>query len=401
MHDPSSPPLSTLAHAAPRHDIHGKRVVLIIPDGTRALPSARLLEALLPAMRAQEPASIEVLVALGLHRPMSNEELHEVQRVCDAHHVALTQHTPHVAANLVELSSVQVELTQRPDEPLEIPVVLHRSLVHADTIVCLGLVEPHQYAGFSGGSKIIAIGCAGARTIASLHSLELLREPMTTLVETRTNPFRRALDLVASRLEASLHGVHLVPSSPGPTLHHGTLHECFAGAIKQASKTLLRVHARRHHGVHIIVEGAKSSNFYQASRAATYVGLVHPSILHDGALILLEAPCEEGFGLGAGEATCAHMFARGEAVLSAELAGASPLPQGLRLEGGAQRAYVLAKLLESHRVALIGARHIRELETSSIRQFDTIDSALRAFKIEREDLLEIRDVFHALPIGAA
>lgn len=381
----------------PRQQVHQRRVVVVVPDGTRALPSAQLLDMVLPQLQAHDPASLEVLVALGLHRPMSNEELYDVARVCNGHQVRLSQHTAHVASNLATLPSVSVALTGALAS-IDIPVVLHRALVEADTIVCLGLVEPHQYAGFSGGSKGIAIGCAGAETIATLHGLELLREPMTTLVETRANPFRRALDAVASRLDATLYGVHVVPSHPTPSIHQGPLNRSFEEAIEAASSTLLRYHARTHGCVHIVVEGAKSANFYQASRAATYVGLVHPTILEQGATILLEASCLEGFGVGAGELVSAQMFARGEETLLAELRGERALPARLTLEGGAQRAYVLAKLLESHRLVLIGARHMPELVNSSIRQFDTIQEALRALDLCDEEPLELRDVFHALPI---
>lgn len=383
--------------APPEHLVRHKHVVVIIPDATRALPTASLLAQLLPQLQTYRPLSIKVLVALGLHRAMTDEELSPITKLCATYDVELVQHQPHDPQHLTRLAdNIHLDPTQ-PDKGQALPVVLNAHLTCADTIFCLGLVEPHQYAGFSGGTKIISIGCAGSETIRALHGLELLRDPHTTLIETHKNPFRTALDRIVSYLNADLYGIHVVPSHE-PTLFQGDLHECFTQSIAYAENTLLEPHETTYPWVHIKVSGVKGVNFYQASRAATYVGLGPRSILQPGAPILLEAPCTEGFGQGRGEQMCAQMVQRGAKVLYDELVGNTALPAHINLEGGAQRAYVLAKLLSKHPLILITPDPIASLPSDDIQQFKTLDDAMHALKLHGSNGPVLQNVFHHLPV---
>ena len=132
------------------------------------------------------------------------------------------------------------------------------------------------------------------------------------------------------------------------------------------------------------VPPSKAVNFYQASRAATYVALAeHPAICAGGT-VFVEATCPEGIGLGSGELACARAMRRGRDELLRDLRSDAPP----HTSGGEQRAYVLAMALELVDIVLVGAPSIPELRDIGVTQRDAAPAT---------DLV-VDDPFHALPI---
>ena len=76
-------------------------------------------------------------------------------------------------------------------------MLLNRHWVDADVRVTLGLVEPHFFAGFSGGPKMVAPGLAGVDTIMKLHSAPLIAHPDATWAVTEGNPVHDAIRRIA------------------------------------------------------------------------------------------------------------------------------------------------------------------------------------------------------------
>lgn len=355
------------------------RVTVAVPDATRPLD----LELILPPLLERLPSPVTLYVALGLHRPMTPHELlglHRVARMYGAH---------------VEDHASDACLEVSPDVGLfpggKLPAWFGRAVVEADALVCVGLVEPHQYAGFSGGVKTVSIGCAGAETISAMHGLAYLRDPRTTLGVVEGNPFREALGRLAAPL-APMYALQVVPT-PVPQVFWGAVDDAFSRAVEVASEGLFEEHTRTYPWVHVPVPAAKATNVYQASRAATYVSLVEGSVVEPGGWILVEATCEEAMGQGSGEVACARALARGADALLAELYGS-----GTRaLRGGEQRAYVIAKALERHRIAWIGAPAIPELSSLGVPQFATLAEAVSGLGLGATHGITLSDVFHAVP----
>ena len=381
----------------PIAQIASKRVTAVIPDATRALPLEAMLQAALKPLAAA--ASITVLVGLGLHRPMSEQELEPVRALCERYGATLRQHDAGDSSALVSLGG---ELALYPEAPERgaIPVSLHEQVVGAELLICLGVVEPHQYAGFSGGAKAFAIGCAGRDTIGAMHGLTYLRDERATLGAVNANPFRGALDRIASRLSAPLYALQYVP--PGASQEpaewlFGELSEVFERACALARARFFRPLDQRLEAVHLRVTGPKSANAYQASRAASYVALVDRPALAPGGAIVLEAKCPEGMGQGSGEIAFAEALGRGVEVLTEELRGERCAPQGA-LSGGVQRAYVMAKVLERHPLIWIGAAPMPALQGVGVLFYATLEHALTAHPELRGRLgSPLDDVFHAVP----
>lgn len=348
------------------------RVTLIIPDDTRPLDPTQIVPPALgcvleAAQRRGEPIRAHVLVGSGLHKPPGEGFLQALKSS-----VAIFQRQPLLE---VSWSWHDARETERAGFPLN-PRVLARASDGSgvDCNITVGLVEPHQYAGFSGGLKGLTIGCGSTSTIAALHSLELLRQPGTTIGQVRDNPFRRTLHAIAAAHAAPTFQVNLVPNPSGSSyagVFVGSSQRCWDNAVQLARRLLLVPVDKTFDFALIRVPHAKSASFYQASRALTYLAL-HPSpAIREGGTLLLQAPCQEGFGQGQGEQRFREVLGRGSEALLRELAGQEAPREPLG--GGAQRAYVLARAMSRFRCILVGAPALPEAQAAGLTQVDRLE----------------------------
>jgi len=342
------------------------RLTVVVPDNTRPALLDRVLPVLFVsiaevASRHPQGVDVVVLVATGLHPIPPPQWLDMVRNAID------TGAT--VRKLSVRLTVHDADETERGPSLVN-PLVMPRSAGGwADKVLTVGVVEPHQYAGFSGGSKAISIGCGASSLIASIHSLELLRDPRVLVGSTQDNPFRQRLDQVAQDCGAPHRSVCLVPHPCGEGFRGitvGTDREAFTSAISLAKEALLEPLNQVFDFVILEVPPSKSTSFYQASRAMSYVGLHQSPCIKEGGTLVVRAPCSDGYGTGSGELAFRDALTRGRARLLLELAGSESPPNAYR--GGAQRAYVLAMLLERYRCVLVGAVELKEAQRFGIIQ---------------------------------
>lgn len=344
----------------------GKEVVVVVPDRTRPVPIDQILPAVLSHVRSA--SRVRVLVGLGLHRPLDEVELAPYREATSEAGAELAQHDPDGA--LVRLSD---------DVGEHVPGFVHPWVVQCDRLVLVGMVEPHQYAGFSGGAKAVAIGCAGRVTIESLHSVALLRRAGVRLGRVVGNPFRQVLDEIVHRLPPT-DAIQFVSGALGWRVFAGPLGSAFRRALAAVEESAFTRFPDKLEWLHLPVPEAKGQNFYQASRVATYAALVDKPVVQDGGWILVEAPCPEGLGLGSGELAFAQSLARGPDALREELEGEGPVPS----RGGAQRAYVLSLACRRLGIALIGAPELPTLQDFGIPQFSTLEAAKGALQLSAQ-----------------
>ena len=292
---------------------------------------AEALAALEPRLRDCE---VTPIVGLGLHRSLHPTELSRMQAICPW---PLLQHNPEACESLGEVNGI--------------PCQVHPAVARADAVICLGIVELHQYAGFSGGHKAVSVGCGGRDTIEALHSRALLRDPRVQ-VGSLASPFRLLVDALGRRAGArwalqQVPGLGWVGGPPEAALQSAALALSPWEEVSTSwDRCLLRV------------PDTKAVNFYQASRAATYLALSPAPPLKKGATLVLDAACPEGLGEGSGEQAFAALLARYQGDLSPLLADDTPLA------GGAQRALMLARLMEDYHLVVAGcvrAGHLRDL----------------------------------------
>ena len=348
-------------------------VVITIPDASRPCPSPAVIEQLLGELNlAGVPdAAIGVLIGCGLHATTTAMERDRLAGL------AVTDRVEVCDAQGIESATSDLGETSRGA-----PVRIADRIAAADLAITVGVVEPHLYAGFSGGVKGVAIGCAGQETIAWTHRPAFVSEPGVTLGELGGNPFQETLREIAAHTPLGW-AVNLVMNESGEAA------AVAAGDPVGAQASLARAHSRAWlrpvDGLFdVIVAGVhepKSDTFYQASRAATYIGLAARPALAEGGLLVLCADLPNGAGEGPGERNFLE-------VLVAASSPAELVARGLRepLGPGGQRSFVVARILERFRLGVVGAADaglLAPLEHLGVAAFDSVDAAIAAAETRR------------------
>ena len=181
-----APALASLAGA-------GRSVAIAVCDVTRPMPSRTLLPVLLDELAHVPDERITILIATGTHRPNDRRELVEMLGEPIVDRYPVVNHGAFDEDGLVNLGEVDPG----------VPVWLNRRWVDADVRVTTGFVEPHFFAGFSGGPKLVAPGLAGFRTTMRLHDAEMIGSPKARWGVTEGNPVHDAIRRIAARV-----GVH-------------------------------------------------------------------------------------------------------------------------------------------------------------------------------------------------
>ncbi len=368
----------------------GRKTTVVFPDATRPLDAEAVLDPTIAALKAVG-AEVTVVIALGLHRPLASAELAMITAVTDKHGAAVYQHDPTAELVTVDEDVRTPEARRAGVGPL--PARFHPMVARAEALLAVGLVEPHQYAGFSGGAKGIAVGCGAAETISALHGLAFLRSPETRIGRIRDNPFQGALWRLVRDL-GPMRGLMVVPPVGRETwtAFAGPLQSTFQRAVTVASDRLFVQLDEPRSWMHVVVPPSKATNFYQASRAATYIALVPQAAIVPGGWVVLEAPCPEGLGTGTGELAFADALRRGPQGLKAVLANGTE-----QVAGGAQRAFVLTQALDRIRLALVGAPELPELSAFGVRQYPDVAAARAALGLKGR-VAKMENVFHAVPV---
>jgi nickel-dependent lactate racemase len=220
----SGPPLSSLV---PR----GASVGISVCDVTRPFPGRRVLPVLLSELRACHAGPITIFVATGTHRACTPEELDqmlgpEVQSACQViQHDAFDTGRHRLVGHVLGTST---------------PALVEAQFLDQDVRITTGFIEPHFFAGFSGGPKMVAPGLAAIETVLDLHSAARIADPCATWGITRGNPVHDAVRAIAARvgvsfnLDVTLNREHAVTS-----VFSGELFDSHAAGCAFARKTAM------------------------------------------------------------------------------------------------------------------------------------------------------------------
>ena len=327
------------------------KITIVVPDATRACPTPQLLDALWTEL---EPAGVRerdmtLLVALGMHRRLSDAEIATLLRDW-AGRCPVDQATGADTFHYRDLGSVPRDITGLPED---VPVRMHRRVLECDLLLAAGLVEPHQLAGFSGGRKTVAIGCASSDTIGHLHGPVMLEHVGTRLGNLEGNPLHAALEWIAARanlqfvINVAENGqgqlIGVACGEPGAVLRHLVR----TGAPYFTS----RVAPGPYDAVFAGVPPPKDANLYQATRAQTYVAFAREPLVREEGWIVSAAACVEGAGLGPGETEFLELMKDGP-----NPAGVMTRLRTRHYQAGGQRAFLVAKALLHHRLMMVGMR---------------------------------------------
>lgn len=204
--------------------IDGKRVLVIIPDGTRTAPIP-LLFRLLYQQIGRRVARLDYLIALGTHAPMGEDAIEKLVGVSAAEraarypNVTVFNHRwdqPEALQTIGTIERAEAALLTGGLLADAVPVVLNRLICEYDQLIICGPVFPHEVAGFSGGAKYLFPGIAGAEIINFTHWLGALATSMHT-IGVKDTPVRRVIHRAAAFVPQPLLCIALVLA--GPALH--------------------------------------------------------------------------------------------------------------------------------------------------------------------------------------
>ena len=196
---------AVVATACPAEAYRDRRVLLIIPDGTRTAPVGLMFRALHHQI-GEVARAFDVLVALGTHQPMSEAaicrrlEITPEQRASAYAAVRFFNHEWNNPAALQQIGALTAdevgELTGGLFA-LNVPVEVNRRVFDYDQVIIVGPVFPHEVVGFSGGNKYLFPGVAGPQILNFFHWLgAVVTNPM--IIGNQWTPVRRVVDRAAA-----------------------------------------------------------------------------------------------------------------------------------------------------------------------------------------------------------
>jgi nickel-dependent lactate racemase len=168
----------------------GAKICIVFTDITRATPNERIIPWLLEYLGDIPREQITLLNALGTHRPNTREELERLLTPEVVRDYRVINHEPENPEALVQLGVTRGG----------VPALINRHLVEADFRITTGFIEPHFFAGFSGGVKGVMPGVAGLETVMSNHGAHNIGDPRATFGITEGNPLWEELRDIALRV---------------------------------------------------------------------------------------------------------------------------------------------------------------------------------------------------------
>lgn len=182
-------------HSAPLHELaRGKQTcTIIISDHTRPVPSKHIIPFMLEELRRDSPdIQITLLVATGFYRPTSTLELVDKlgQDIVDRERIVI--HDSRDASSNVKIGVL----------PSGADCVIDRLAVETDLLVAEGFIEPHFFAGFSGGRKSVLPGVCDQVTVLGNHCSKFIASPYARTGVLEGNPLH--VDMLAAAKMAKL-----------------------------------------------------------------------------------------------------------------------------------------------------------------------------------------------------
>ena len=332
------------------------RVVIVTSDGTRAVPNRQLIPWILDVLPVPDE-NVTVLLGNGTHRANTDEEIAGMFGKEIATRLRILNHDAYDPKKNVYLGK----------SACGTEVWLDRAYIEADKRIVLGFIEPHFFAGFSGGPKGVAPGVAGIQTIYRLHRSELIADPMSTWGVLDQNPLQREVrEAVALCPPDFLVNVTLNGEKAISGFHVGNYlaaHQrgcVFARAASMAPvEKPFQVVLTSNSGYPL------DQNLYQAVKGMSAAA----RIVEDGGTVLVASECSDGVP---DHGNFAELMRAGDAprdVLQAVHAR-EPIPDQWQ-------AQTLAAILERVEVGVYSDMDRAELEACKLAAVEDLDATLR------------------------
>lgn len=352
-HPIGSPKLEDLAR-------NKRSAVIITSDHTRPVPSRIIMPRILERLRRGSPGiDITILVATGFHRGTTREELMAKLGEEIVEQEKIVVHDSSDAASLVRLGTL----------PSGGELIVNRLAVETDLLVGEGFIEPHFFAGFSGGRKSVLPGIASRRTVLANHCSEFIRSPFARTGNLKDNPIHR--DMLFAAEQAKLAFIVNVVIDPEKRIV-----KAFAGDSVKAHEAGCR-YLKGFCGISVpeadIVVTSNGGypldqNVYQSVKGMT----AGEAVCRKGGVIIISASCSDGHG---GESFHRNLA---EAASPEELLAKTAMIPRDKTEPDQWEYQILARILAEHRVIVVTTDCDHELlKSMHLDTASTLDEALR------------------------
>ncbi|MFC1508054.1 lactate racemase domain-containing protein [Candidatus Omnitrophota bacterium] len=313
------------------------KTIIAVPDFTRKAHLSRVLPQLLKKISGED---IEIILATGLHHPPTRQEIKRNLGNIPGE-IKISVH------NYKKGSVMYFGKTKQ-----NVPVYLNKKLKTAASVITVGVVEPHLYAGYSGGTKVVAIGLAGEKTINFTHHPRFLDNTGTSICSIKNNPFRDFIKEAASFIPVK-YSINIVNDEKGNLLKifEGDPGSSYKKAVDYSKKIFEKKINQSFDIIICDIPHTKAVNIYQASRAFNYIANTRKNVLNENALVLVKAGLLEGFGKGLGEKRFKNKML--------SMKNPKKTLSGIKKRGclaGEHRAYMVLKAMTKARLGFISQK---------------------------------------------
>ncbi len=257
------------------------RTLVLINDYTRPTCNEAILKPLLPELTKRDT---KYMICLGSHRKAKEEELKRIlgQDVYEEIKDKIVQHNAYEPAQLVFLGKTGFGTE----------VELNRELLWADRIIAINSVEPHYFAGYTGGRKSFLPGIAGIKTITNNHNL--LLHPASAPFSLKDNPVHRDMNEAARMVSKPIFSFQLIqnPQHNLLAIRYGDLFSSFEQACIDAYRVYAVPVEKRADIILSVLQHPYDINFYQSQRAVEFA----LSALKPGGIQITVSACYDGVG---------------------------------------------------------------------------------------------------------
>ena len=260
------------------------KVCIVTSDATRPVPNELLIPPLVEKLNAMgiKDEQITIMIGTGLHRVADESEMPEILGEEVSKRFKVVSHDAFDPSKLIDLG-----ITSRGT-----PIHINREYFESDLKISLGVIDPHQFAGFSGGVKGVSIGMAGVDLVNANHAM--LTNPNACLGVIEGNPLRADIDEIGRVVELDfIFNVVLNSKKEVVKAVFGDVFLAHKVGV-EAAKSALQVSINQEADVVIASAGGypKDINMYQAQKALLHSALA----VKAGGTIILCAECVEGIG---------------------------------------------------------------------------------------------------------
>ena len=258
----------------------GKSVLVIVNDATRPTPTGKIINTILPVLNGR---NVKYIVAGGMHRAPTDEEYRYI----------FGRLYPKLKSNIFPHDSKNSEMAFVGTTRRGTQFKVNKMVTDADRIIVISSVEPHYFAGYTGGRKSFLPGVSAYETIEQNHKLALRIEAQSLRLE--GNPVHEDMeDAVQMLRDKQIFSIMVVLDKDHKTLaaFAGNLEDSFRRAVKKADEAFVLTLKQRYDIVVAVTAFPYDIDLYQSQKALDNAKYA----VRDGGIIILVSACRDGVG---------------------------------------------------------------------------------------------------------